>query len=469
MKSSLQSWRHRFGLKYNTWLLHSLTRVTFWSEKFRQRLSPMGLALLAAVVITLIFGADTKSSTIYQLFSLFVALLFVSLVSVWFFNKRHKKHIEVDRILPNFATVGVDTHYQIQLQNNGDIQYYQLSVQEFDRLPIPTLKQFLHMSEPDEAQRNWYDRHTGFYRFVWLQAWLRGAVFTPQSVATLQQGQVYCCDIPLSPMRRGYIHLSNIRLRFPEPLALAYVFEDHQKADVLLVLPKAYRLPTQLFFSGRQAYQQSDVAQTSAVGESEAFSRLREYREGDSPRHMHWPSWASAQQPLIKEFEAMCFARATLILDNFTQNEQNQNLEEAISVAAGFAMQNGEHGMLFDLLFTGEEVDFDKMKTGRLLLHAEQMLETLALLQPCQKHDFSILSKYILRQSDQLQACVLILLVWDEARQSLVQQLLALSIPLRIFLMDDGQNALVSEDVLALADVHVLRLAHVQDDLDSIV
>lgn len=468
MKPPFQGWRHRFGLKYNGWLLHSLARLTFWSEKFQQRFSSMGLALLVAVVITLVFGADTKSSTIYQLFSLFVALLVVSLLAVWFLSKRHNKPLEVSRSLPNFATVGVTTHYQIRLQNKSKTDFYKLSIDEFSRLPTPSLNQFLNMREPNESQRNWYDRHTGFYRFVWLQQWLCGTVFTANIINKLQAGKTCICDIPLLPLRRGYIYFSNIRLRFPEPLGLAYVFEEHPKADALLVLPKAYRLPFQLLSHGRQAYQQSGVSQTSDTGESEAFSRLREYRDGDSPRHMHWPSWASANKPLIKEFEAMCFTRSALLLDNCIDDQQSQMFEEAIAVAAGFAMQSDGHGMLLDLLFAGEDTDVEGMKTGKVLLDAEHMLETLATLQACTATHFSTLSAHMLGQTERSHSCVLILLAWDEARQNLVQQLQALSIPVRVFLIQDEHAPAILDVHLDAAHFHVLQHAHIQADLDKL-
>jgi uncharacterized protein (DUF58 family) len=57
-------------------------------------------------------------------------------------------------------------------------------------------------------------------------------------------------------------------------------------------------------------YQQGGVALASNVGQSDEFVALRDYRQGDPLRHIHWRSWARAGKPVVKEFEDEFF-RAT--------------------------------------------------------------------------------------------------------------------------------------------------------------
>jgi uncharacterized protein (DUF58 family) len=460
MKSWWQRFKQGFHVRYSAWLMQGLSRIIFWNNKFKQRLSPLGMGVAAAILLTLVFGANVKLSSIYQLFALLLALLCMALGVVFLKSKFSQPNVEVRRLLPKFATVDEPITYQIQIKNKSQKDFYQLNVGEVSALPKPTLFQFLHEKEPLEDERNWYDRHTGFYRFVWLQDMLRGAIFRTQTITQLQAGKSQTCPMKFTPLRRGYIHFSHIRLRVPEPLALAYSFLTHPVQDSLLVLPKAYRLPQQMISGGKKAYQQGGVSQASHIGHAEEFSRLREYKAGDSPRHIFWPSLARASKPLVKEYQDEYFSRSALLLDNFAGQDKRALFEEAVSVAAGFAMQADNQDMLLDLMFVGEDKQATHQLVGRAIAHAEQMLETLAIV-GLVDGQFEDLSQSVLAQSQRLSGCILLLLVWDEARQALVQQLQALSIPMHIFLL------LSEHEEAPKADVHVLRLGSIQQDLDS--
>jgi len=456
-----QRFKQSFHVRYSAWLLQGLSRITFWSNKFKQRLSPLGLGVAAAILLTLVFGANIKLSSIYQLFSLLSALLITALLVVWIKSKWVRPAIHAQRILPKFITVGEQAFYRIAMHNKAEKTFYHINISEVNSLPKPSLFQFLNSQEPLEHERNWYDRHTGFYRFVWLQNILRGAVFMPKTIAALKAGETQDCKMSITPLRRGFIHLSALRVRFPEPLGLAYSFVHIPQQDSLLALPKAYRLPQHILQGGKRSYQQGGVSQASHIGDSEEFSRLREYRDGDSPRHMFWPSLARASQPLVKEYQDEYFSRSALILDNFVGQNKQVLFEEAVSVAAGFSLQSDTQNMLLDLMFVGEDKHQEHTLVGRSLAHAEQMLETLACVQLCDA-DFNTLSQAVLSQKERISGCVLILLAWDKDRQALVQQLQALSIPTQVFLLlSDGEAA-------PQADVFVLRQGYIQQDLDSI-
>lgn len=467
MKNWLKRFKHGFHIRYSAWLMQGLSRIIFWSHKFKQRLSPLGRFVAAAMLLTLVFGSNIKLSSIYQLFALLTALLFTALLLIWLKSKTFKPELEVKRQLPQFATVDVPTSYRIQVKNPSKKDYYNLNVGELQSLAKSSLTQFLNTREPLEEQRNWYDRHTGFYRFVWLQDWLRGAKFSSQGIEHVKVGETVSSKIKLTPMRRGYIHFSAMRVRFPEPLGLAYSFKTCPLVESLLVLPKAYDLPHDIAKGGKRSYQQGGVSQASHVGESEEFSRLREYRDGDSPRHLYWPSLARASKPLIKEFQDEYFTRAALVLDNFTSVESREQkrpvFEEVVSVAAGFAMQADSNDMLLDLMFVGADKHAEHQLVGRALAHAEHMLETLATVELCDA-EFQSLSKVVLGQSERLSGCMLILLDWDAPRQALVEQLHALSIPSKVFLIQEN-------DAVPVRHEHVipLRMGYIQQDLDKLL
>ena len=459
-----QRFKQGFQLRYSAWLLQGLSRVTFWSDKFKQRLSNMGLGLAAAILLTLVFGANIKFSSIYQLFALLVTLLTMALMLVWLKSKGKRKPIfKLRREVPKFATVGVAATYRLFIQNMSSQDMYQINIIERLIPYRPSLSQFLSMKEPSEDKRNWYDRHTGFYRFVWLQDWLRGGMFQGETLAHIGAKQTKALTMTFDPVRRGYIHLKTLRLRLPEPLGLAYNFEEHDAVERILVLPKAYHLPHDLMWGGKRAFQQGGVAQASHVGDTEEFSHLREYQAGDALRRVFWPSLARLQTPLVKNYQDEYFSRAALIVDNFVNPKDWAKLEEAVSVAAGFAMDKHHQEMLLDLLFVGEQDKPTHTLTGRAIAHREQMLESLATLQAC-VGNFSGLSKVVLQQVEHLNGCILIASTWDATRQSLVQQLEALSVPCLALVIQDADDEPIREK-----HVFGLRMGQIQVDLGALV
>jgi uncharacterized protein (DUF58 family) len=206
----------------------------------------------------------------------------------------------------------------------------------------------------------------------------------------------------------------------------------------LLILPKRYPLPP-IALPGTVKYQQRGVALASAVGESEEFVSLRDYRPGDPVRHIHWRSWAKTGKPIVKEFEDEFFVRHALVLDTFSQGANDDLFEEAVSVAASFACAIQTQESLLDLLFVGPQAYC--FTAGRGLAHTEQMLEILASVNPCANKPFLALHQLVIEHSPLVSGCVCVFLAWDDSRKALVQQLKALGVPMLVLVMTTADGA----------------------------
>lgn len=465
------TWSERWRLRYNDWLVHSLGRTMFWGEKLRQRFSVMGLFLGSAVVVTMVFGANTKRTMIYQLFSLFLATLLLAFIIVFIQSYLRKNRFSVARHLPDFATVEIPFTYHIDIINHEKTEVYNLRVAERSRLYRPTLHQFLTMTEPNEEQRNIYDRTMGFYRFAWLQQWLRGGVMESLVVSLIKAESEHQLEMPFVPMRRGYIYFSKLRLSQPEPLGLMYTFQDFDVRESVLVLPKRYDIPQWVTRSAKATVQKHGMALASDVGEPEEFHHMREYRAGDSPRHIHWPSLARTGKPLVKSFQDENFTRQALVLDNFADETKTQIFEEAVSVAAGFTMSVDSDDMLLDLMFVGGQHQVEDIVAGRALAHAEQMLEALATVELADEDGFEALANTVLAQATHFGSLVLVLLAWDEPRKALVEQLSVLSVSVRVILIQNKSNAAQNHAFNSGVDpsmFHVLTAGQIQQDLNAL-
>jgi uncharacterized protein (DUF58 family) len=83
-------------------------------------------------------------------------------------------------------------------------------------------------------------------------------------------------------------------------------------------------------------------------GTGPEYLGIREYRTGDSMRHVHWPSTARHGQVMVREFEREHTRRLAIVVDTWADaGEEDTPLDAACSVAASvaFAALGRGHGV----------------------------------------------------------------------------------------------------------------------------
>mgnify|MGYP000498166601 CR=1 FL=1 len=103
-----------------------------------------------------------------------------------------------------------------------------------------------------------------------------------------------------------------------------------------LVYPRLYELNHVEVLSGGERADALRKLHLRAQGE-EDFRGLKEFRHGDNPRRIHWPTSARQRKLMVKEFEKQRANRVMVILDTFVSvpsPERLEVLERAISTAA---------------------------------------------------------------------------------------------------------------------------------------
>jgi uncharacterized protein (DUF58 family) len=83
-------------------------------------------------------------------------------------------------------------------------------------------------------------------------------------------------------------------------------------------------------------------------GTGPEYLGIREYRTGDSMRHVHWPSTARLGQVMVREFEQEHTRRLAIVVDTWADaGEEDTPLDAACSVAASvvFAALGRGHGV----------------------------------------------------------------------------------------------------------------------------
>lgn len=393
-----------------------------------RRLTPAGGLLAGALVVAAVFGPNTRLTVAYQAFTLLAALLAVAAA----FAVVRPPALVVRRRLPRVATVGEPVTWRLIVTNPGAVRRRGLSlVEEFDD-PCPTLETWTAAREPQETQRNAFDRAVAWHRWRWLVEQRRGLRVREQRLPELPPGEQVEMLITATPARRGRVTFRGVAVARPDPLGLVNALRRIPVPGSLVVLPRRYPVPPRALPSGRRR-QPGGVALASGVGESEEFVSLREYRPGDPVKRIHWRSWARVGRPTVLECQDEYFVRHGLVLDTFAPAVGGEIFEEAVSVAASYASAERPLESLLDLMFVGPQAYV--FTAGRGVGHVDGMLEVLAGVQPCRDRPFAALHRLVLEQQPLLSGLVCVLVAWDDARRALVRDLRALGVAALVLLV----------------------------------
>lgn len=402
---------------------YHLYRLASWLRYIvPRRFTPSGMLALIALVTGGALGAEMDQTVAFQLFGLTLSILIVSMIAAAFFRGR----FAVRRILPRFGSVGEPLAYHILVRNESATVREGLEVLDELVDPRPTRQQFLRagrrLTFPAWGKPRWTKPEP-----------IRpmATALKPAPLPPLRPGMEGCARAEVTPLRRGPLRFAALVVARPDPLGLVRGFIRQPVAQSVLILPRRYALPG-LSLPGSRSYQRGGVTLASAIGESEEFVSLRDYRPGDPMRHVHWRSWARHGRPIVKEFQDEFFVRHALVLDTFAGDEQRTAFEEAVSVAASFACTMGTEENLLDLLFVGTQAVC--VTTGRGVGQSEQALEALAGVQPS-TGSFAGLEELVLRHAGTVCGCVCVLLAWDGPRRQLVRRLEARGLPVVVLVV----------------------------------
>ena len=225
-------------------------------------------------------------------------------------------------MLPRFGTVGAPLTYTVALKNLTSKTQNGLAIVENLVDARPSFNDWLAFQMAYEQRARSFRFSQGKRSNPFRTAALKIAEVPP--TLSKQEVRVRC---ELMPLRRGLLRLESISVARADPLGLFRAFAEVPLAQSVLVLPKRYLLPF-IGLPGTMKYQQGGIALAFSVGQSDEFVGLRDYRQGDPWRHIHWRSWARAGKPVVKEFEDEFFVRHALVLDTFADHSHSEAFEE---------------------------------------------------------------------------------------------------------------------------------------------
>lgn len=262
------------------------------------------------------------------------------------------RRLSVSRQGPARATEGETIHLAVEVENRGLLPRFMVEL--IDHLP------FL---QPSQAANS------------------RGAQ-TLGLLAYVPGGSRRRFELALRCEQRGLYQLGPVGLASSFPLGLTEARQVRAGSEQMLTIYPAVfpivELP--LHGSPSQIHRGSYLLPENA-GSAE-FSGLREYRRGDNPRHVHWPTTARLNQLMIKEFEPLASACLYLVLDQARDANVGQgrlaSFEYAVRIAASMAKFACANNIPTRLLGEGRAPLYQPAGSGAG--HYQQLLDECAVV-----------------------------------------------------------------------------------------
>ena len=201
--------------------------------------------------------------------------------------------------------------------------------------------------------------------------------------------------------------------------------------------------------------------------EAYEFHGCREFRDGDSLRHIHPRSSARLGEPVIKEYQAEGRSRTALLVDTratwWRTNSVKEFLrkddpvEAALSLAASVADSLSVTDRVLELLVAGPNL-FRFVSAGRVG-YLEEVLDILSGIEASTQDPISRLTPVLFEEIPLIQSVCLLFTVWDAQRAELVKSLEAVGVGLKPVLVTP--NGIRPEglplEVLCLSAREILR------------
>lgn len=312
------------------------------------RLAPQRRLLVLAALMTVAYVAAINRGQAMSW--LIAALLGATLITSLLWPRLLMRRLSVTRVGPQRAQEGQTISFQVSIRNHGWLPRFMVEV--VDRLPFG-------VADADGAIQA--------EQALGVVAYLAGRKAIDFSA------EVRC-------EKRGHYLLGPVALASSFPLGLAQArLARNDGVRTLTVYPDLFPILALPLAGAPSQIHRGGYLLPEGAGAAE-FSGLREYRRGDNPRHLHWPTTARTGELMVREFEPLASACLCIALDQ--QRESNlgrgreSTFEYAIRIAGSVARLSCLQGIRTRLAGAGSRALRLAPAVGDA--HFQAILDTLA-------------------------------------------------------------------------------------------
>ena len=169
--------------------------------------------------------------------------------------------------------------------------------------------------------------------------------------------------------RRGPNESTTVRVRSAAPFGVAERRRAVEVPGTTLVYPRLVRLGPLPMIDALPTHEHA-IHTAPRRGSGPEYLGIREYRPGDSMRHVHWPSTARHGAVMVREFELEQTRRLAIVVDTWADaGEEDTPLDACCSVAASvaFAALGRGRGVRLVAARRGEVEVLSRAEPARLL------------------------------------------------------------------------------------------------------
>jgi uncharacterized protein (DUF58 family) len=186
---------------------------------------------------------------------------------------------------------------------------------------------------------------------------------------------------PLTCRHRGVFRLGDVRLRTGDPFG--FFERERQSSDDLELLVYPRVVPLQRLALTPEHPSMDVASPHSPVADPTRTATVRDYRAGDPPRLIHWPTTARTGRMQVRVLEPATSLHVSLLIDvrGFTFGVyKDELLELSLSALASIAVFLQSHGAPAALYANTDPPLV--VAPGASVPHLQHMLERLARLEP---------------------------------------------------------------------------------------
>lgn len=196
---------------------------------------------------------------------------------------------------------------------------------------------------------------------------------------------------PLHPMLRGVHQIGPLRATITDPFGLCEFDRELIGHTKLVVVPKTVDLAGLPDGAGTGVSEDGMVRRSAGQGEPDAM--VRQYRQGDDLRMVHWPSTARRDEVMVRLEQRPRNGGTTVLVDHRAAAHHGSgpsaSLEWAVSFAASIGLQLRRSGQSVRLVTEhGKELADIPADSGTAADNV--ILDALAVLQPAHQRDITM-------------------------------------------------------------------------------
>ena len=236
------------------------------------------------------------------------ALLLATLITGFTWPRWLVRRLSVSRRGPSRAEEGETILFRVVLENRGWLPRFMIEV--VDHLP------FVGLDDPSGGASQ---------KVLGMLAYLPG-----------RKRQQF--DVPVVCEKRGYYLLGPVGLASSFPLGLTEAkVSGNEGIQNLTIYPDVFPILSLSLRGAPSQIHRGGYLLPEGAGAAE-FSGLREYRRGDNPRHVHWPTTARLNELMVREYEPLASACLYIALDQAAESNiglgRESTFEYAVRIAA---------------------------------------------------------------------------------------------------------------------------------------